>query len=291
MILGLAGNRHKEMLQVVLPEYVRWLDDRKVEIVISEEFRGVEGLGERNFVDPEMIGEHVDVVLSFGGDGTLLNTVGRLGGRETPVLGVNLGGLGYLTEVGSHELFKRTEQLLDHKWSTERRMILEVSVDGGDHGGPWQALNDVVVDKADYGRLIQIRTSIDGVYLNTFRADGLILATPTGSTGYSLSAGGPLLEPKMAGLLLTPLNPHSLSNRPLVIKDDKTVRVEAYTPEQYYSLTVDGQRVAKVESGRGISVIRAKNDACLVNFAGRYFYDVLRQKLGWGDLQVGKGEK
>ncbi|GBE29825.1 putative inorganic polyphosphate/ATP-NAD kinase [bacterium BMS3Bbin04] len=93
----------------------------------------------------------------------------------------------------------------------------------------------------------------------------------------------------MAGLLLTPLNPHSLSNRPLVIADDKTVLVEAYTPQDFYSLTVDGQRVAKVESGRGVLVKRAKNDACLVNFAGRYFYDVLRQKLGWGDIQEGRG--
>ncbi len=291
MILGLAGNRHKEKLQTVLPDYVRWLDEHKVECVISEEFRGLDGLEERKFVEPEVIGEHVDVVLSFGGDGTLLNTVTRLSGVETPVLGVNLGGLGYLTEVGSDELIQRTEQLLERKWSIERRMILEVSVQNGQHGGPWQALNDVVVDKADYGRLIQIRSSIDGVYLNTFRADGLIIATPTGSTGYNLSAGGPILEPKMAGMLLTPLNPHSLSNRPLVINDDKTVCIETYTPEQYYSLTVDGECVAKIESGLGVNVKRAENDACLVNFAGRYFYEVLRQKLGWGDLQTGRGNE
>ncbi|MCB2213507.1 NAD(+)/NADH kinase [bacterium] len=286
MILGLAGNRHKEMLHVVLPEYLRWLDDRGVDCAISDELREVDNLGQRTFYPPEELGKHVDIVLSFGGDGTLLNTVNRLGGLETPVLGVNLGGLGYLTEVGSQELFQRTEQLLARKWSIERRMILEVMVDSGDHGGPWRALNDVVVDKADYGRLIKIRSSIDEEYLNTFRADGLILATPTGSTGYSLSAGGPLLEPNMAGLIMTPLNPHSLSNRPLVIKDDKTVRIEAHSPAGYYSLTVDGQNVARVGSGRSVSVRRADNDACLVNFAGRYFYEVLRQKLGWGDITV-----
>ncbi|MBS1261793.1 MAG: NAD kinase [Calditrichaeota bacterium] len=286
MILGLAGNRNKDLIATVLPGYVRWLDERNVRSVISSEFSDLDGLEGRVFVAPGEIGEHAEVILSFGGDGTLLNTVNRLHGREIPILGVNLGGLGYLTEISYQELFETSEQLLAGNWSIERRLLLEATVDGGEHGGPWYALNDVVVDKADYGRLIQIRTSIDEAYLNTFRADGLILATPTGSTGYNLSAGGPILEPNMAGVLLTPLNPHSLSNRPLVIDDEKTIVVETYTPADHFSLTVDGQTVARLESGRTVRVRRAKFSACLVTFAGRYFYEVLRRKLGWGDVQI-----
>lgn len=287
MILGISGNRHKEQIQEVLTAFLQWLDEHGVEVVVSGEFEQIPGLDGRRFVPPDKVGDHADVVLSFGGDGTLLNTVGRLSGRETPVLGVNLGGLGYLTEVGSNELFKRTQQLLDGNWSIERRMILEVHTVDGDDSGPWYALNDVVIDKADYGRLIQIRASIDETYLNTFRADGIIIATPTGSTGYSLSAGGPILEPSMDGILLTPLNPHSLSNRPLVINDDKRIQVETFTPAKHYQLTVDGQSVTRLHSGAEVIIQRASFDACLVNFAGRYFYDVLRQKLGWGDIQIG----
>lgn len=289
MILGLVGNRQKAKLITVLPTYLHWLRERGVEVVISDEFRDIPNLEDSTFYPPTEVDRHADLVLSFGGDGTLLNTINRLANKETPVLGVNLGGLGYLTQVGEHELYDRTLQVLEQHWDIERRMILAIQVDGVGHGGPWYALNDVVVDKGDYGRLIEVRTAIDEVYLNKFRADGLILATPTGSTGYSLSAGGPILEPKMAGLILTPLNPHSLSNRPLVINDDKTVRVTTHTLANRYGLTVDGQTVARLPSGTSVLIRRASYDACLVSFAGHYFYDVLRRKLGWGDIPAERG--
>ena len=286
MILGLIGNRNKDQVGVVLPAYVEWLEERDVPFLLSDEFADVPGLKGRTFHPPEEVVMGAEVVLSFGGDGTLLNSVKLLGGRETPVLGVNLGGLGYLTEVGAGELYQRTEQLLAGGWEIEHRMILEVFTENGPKQGPWYALNDVVVDKAGYARLIQIRTSIDGVFLNTFRADGLIVATPTGSTGYSLSAGGPILEPKMEGILLNPLNPHSLTNRPLLISDDKEIRVEAFTPTDHINVAVDGDSICSLPSGEAILIKRADFSACLVNFAGRYFYDVLRQKLGWGDVRL-----
>lgn len=286
MILGLIGNRNKDQVRVVLPAYVGWLDARKVHFLLSDEFKDVPGLQGRSFLPPEEIVKQAEVLLSFGGDGTLLNSVKLLGGRETPILGVNLGGLGYLTEVGSGELYMRTEHLLEKRWEIERRMILEVYAENGPRSGPWHALNDVVIDKAGYGRLIQLRASIDNMFLNTFRSDGLIVATPTGSTGYSLSAGGPILEPKMEGILLNPLNPHSLTNRPLLISDDKEIRVEAYSPANKVSVTVDGETACTLKSGQTLTIRRASFSACLVNFAGRFFYDVLRQKLHWGDVQL-----
>lgn len=286
MILGLIGNRNKEQVAVVLPAYVAWLEERGIQFLLSNDFHAVPGIKGSTFLMPEEVVSKADVILSFGGDGTLLNSVKLLEGRETPVLGVNLGGLGYLTEVGSGELYMRTEQLLEDHWEIERRMILEVSTENGPHNGPWYALNDVVIDKAGYARLIQLRTTIDGVFLNTFRADGLVISTPTGSTGYSLSAGGPILEPKMEGILLNPLNPHSLANRPLLISDDKEILVETFTPADHTSVAVDGETCCQLQSGEHLTIRRASFSACLVNFKGRFFYDVLRQKLGWGDVRL-----
>ncbi|MFH0884010.1 MAG: NAD(+)/NADH kinase [bacterium] len=286
MILALTGNRTKQAIIDVLPPYVAWLHERKVEFVVSDDFQGVKGLESCEIVPAEEIGRKSDVVISFGGDGTFLNTIRLLNGQETPVMGVNLGGLGYLTEVSTDELYDRTEQLLRGEWTLEHRILLEVTARDGKPLGPWYALNDVVVDKAGYARLIELSASIDGVYLTTFRGDGLIVSTPTGSTGYSLSSGGPILEPKMGGILIVPLNPHSLSNRPLVIDDDKTIEVVAQTSAESVSIAVDGRTVAQLKSGQSLTVRRAKSNACVVKFAGRQFYAILRQKLGWGDSNV-----
>ncbi len=289
MNLGLLGNPNKRAVEGVLPAYVKWLEDRGVEYVLSREFSHLPGLEGKRTCEPEEVARRSEIVLSFGGDGTLLNTVKLLKGRETPVLGVNLGGLGYLTEVGPGEVYQRTDDLLEGRWTIERRMILEARIEDEVDSGPWYALNDVVVDKGGYARMILLRTTIDGVFLNTYSADGMLVSTPTGSTGYSLSAGGPIVEPKMAGFIVHPINPHSLTNRPLMISDDKEVRVEAHSEEGHVVVSVDGQVVAKPPSGRTVIVRRAKFSACLVNFEGRYFYDVLRQKLGWGDLPTGRG--
>lgn len=284
MILALTGNRNKEQVAEVLPRFVRWLRERDVQFIVSEDFKDIEALSDCDFVAPDKVGGGSDVVLSFGGDGTFLSTVRLLRGLETPVLGINLGGLGYLTELSSEELFEKGETLLEGKWDVEKRMLLEIRVSNGkQNSGPWYALNDVVIDKAGYARLIELRSSIDGVFLNSIRGDGLIVSTPTGSTGYSLSSGGPILEPKMAGILLVPLNPHSLSNRPLVIDDDKTVEIQAFTPADHTSISVDGETVAQLKSGQKLTVKRAAASAHVVKLPGREFYEILRQKLKWGD--------
>jgi len=282
MILGLTGNRTKERLLANIPSYVEWLSGNKVDFLISTDFINIPGLEENRFASPDDIGSKCDVLLSFGGDGTLLNTIKLLKGRETPVLGINFGGLGYMTEVNSEELIKKTEELLADRWKIERRLILEVSTEDGLNKGPWYALNDAVIDKAGYARLIQLRASIDNQFLNTFRADGLIFSTPTGSTAYSLSAGGPILEPNMKGILINPLNPHALSNRPLVIGEDKEIRVEARTPVDSVNISVDGLTVCQLRTGETVVIKRAPFSACLVSFEDKNFYAVLREKLGWG---------
>jgi NAD+ kinase len=283
MILGLTGNVTKKQLLNILPPYVEWLKSNNIDYLVSLEFDEIPGLEDHPTRHPEEICEEADVILSFGGDGTLLNAIRRLEGSEKPVLGINLGGLGFLTDVHSNELYQRTQDLLNGTWEIEKRMILEISVESKSKHGTWYALNDTVIDKSGYARLIQLSTTIDDVFLNTFRADGLIISTPTGSTGYSLSAGGPILEPNMNVILLNPLNPHSLTNRPLLIGADKEIRVEVYSESDILKVSVDGANVCSLVSGDTLVVKKAKFSACLVNFSGRYFYDVLRHKLGWGD--------
>lgn len=285
MILGLVGNPTKKALAQVLPAYVEWLDKKQISYILSREFNSIPGFSDRTRISPEEVAQKADVLLSFGGDGTLLNTVNLLRGREIPVLGINLGGLGYLTEVGTGELYPRTIDLLEGRWKTENRMLLEARLENGSPGGPWYALNDIVVDKGGFARMIHLRTSIDGQYLNNYRADGLILSTPTGSTAYSLSAGGPILEPGMNAMCLLPINPHSLSNRPLVISDQSTVHIEAHTSYDHIMINIDGEIASQPPSGSKVEIRKARFSAQLVSFEGRYFYDVLRQKLGWGDIR------
>lgn len=285
MILGLTGNRTKDRVVHVLPAYTTWLREHGVNLVISEDFRDIQGLESYRFSAPEEIGTQCDVLLSFGGDGTLLNTVRLLQGTETPVLGVNLGGLGYLTEVGPDELYACTEALLDGRWSTIRRMILEVSCErkDGTVEGPWFALNDAVLDKAGFPRLISIKAEVNGQHVNHFRADGLILATPTGSTGYNLSAGGPILEPELEAIIMTPLNPHSLSNRPLIINSQKEIRIVASSPMNRTSVAVDGEAMCDLANNEAFVVRRSDISARLIHLhEGNTFYEVLRKKLGWG---------
>ncbi len=285
MILGLVGNPNKTMLKAVLPPYVKWLEEHKIPHLIFDGFAHLEGIPRGKVVSPLEIAKQADILLSFGGDGTFLNSIHLLNGKETPVVGINLGGLGYLAEVSAEELYNRTEDILAKRWKTEHRMVLEARLEDGSclSRGPWYALNDVVLDKGGYSRMIHLHTTIDGKFLNNYRADGLLISTPTGSTGYSLSAGGPIVEPKMRVIIVHPLNPHSLSNRPLIISDDKEIRVEATTPYDHVAIAVDGEIACKPSGNHILVVRRASFSACLLTFEGRLFYDVLRQKLGWGD--------
>ncbi len=282
MILGLVGNPTKEILRSVLPEYISWLRDKEIEFLLSSEFREVLDSGEYKLFPPSEVGKKAEILLSFGGDGTLLNSVRILQGREIPVVGVNVGGLGYLTLVGADDLTQRTEDLLKGEFTIEQRMVLEAKVSDRPDLGTWYALNDVVVNKGGYSRMIELEASVDGDFLNRLRADGLIISTPTGSTAYNLSAGGPIIEPMLAGILYVPLNPHSFTNRPLLISDKKKIGIHAITGSPELIINVDGRLAGTMFSGETLEVKRADFAACLVNFDNHNFFQVLRRKLGWG---------
>jgi NAD+ kinase len=265
----------------VLPRYLAHLREIGFPFVLESETALVIHDRESTTYNTEELAKQCDLLLSFGGDGTFLSTTRLAVKQLIPILGVNLGGLGYLAEVSPDELFDRTDALLRGDYMVENRLVLEAKINDGIQ--VYHALNEIAIDKAGYPRTIQLKTSIDGKYLNTYTADGLIVATPTGSTAYSLSTGGPILEPTMDAIILTPICPHTLANRPIVVQDDKIIEVEVTPDKAAVMVTFDGQEGTRQPSGVKVTIKKAKYPMQLVRFPGRYFYDVLREKLKWGD--------
>jgi NAD+ kinase len=220
-----------------------------------------------------------DLVVVLGGDGTLLSIAHIAACRNVPVLGVNLGSLGFLTEVPLQEMMLTLDALLAGDRSmVSTRMLLEARF----KDDPGLCLNDVVINKGAVARMIHLKIWVDGREVETIRSDGLIIATATGSTAYSLSAGGPILQPGIPALLLTPICPHTLSFRPTVISSDAVVRVQLLTAGEEVFLTLDGQRGAPLVKGDIIEVRRAACELQLVTSPKRNYFDLLREKLSWG---------
>jgi NAD+ kinase len=227
------------------------------------------------------LAENADVMLSFGGDGTLLNTAHLVGTQETPILGVNIGRLGFLTgaEVGEMEAAIRQIEAGEHL--VERRVVLAAEVEGQGDGPRW-ALNDVVIAKTGSASMISVRVDVDGFYLNDYWADGLIVATPTGSTAYSLAAGGPLLAPDSGVIALTPIAPHTLTTRPIVLPHRVEITLHVTTSGQPFLFAHDGKSEVIEHDGVTITVRRAAHCVRLVRLPGRGYFQTLRNKLSWG---------
>ncbi len=229
------------------------------------------------------LGEDVDLVVSLGGDGTMLGVARFVGQRQVPVLGVNLGSLGYLTEFTKDELFTALEELREGSFFLDRRMLLDVKlVRDGNTVASHRALNEAVVNFGSPVRMIELECHINGMFVNSFRADGMILATPTGSTAYSLSAGGPIVHPGMSAILLTPICPHTLSNRPVVVPGESVVDLIFPQADNGVMLTVDGQIQLNLHPGDQITVQRSQTTFDLIRPTNRNYFEVLRKKLKWG---------
>jgi len=223
-----------------------------------------------------------DAIVVLGGDGTLLATARLAGEREVPIVGVNLGGLGFLTEITSDELLVTLERTLRGEATIDRRRMLRGTVRRSDgEAEVYQALNDVVLSRGALGRTIDIETHVDGKFLAMFKADGVIVATPTGSTAYSLAAGGPLVHPSVRVVVLSPICPHKLSVRPIVIDDGSTVGFRLRSPGEELLLTLDGQQTVRLGVEDTVDVTRSPHVACLVRSPQLGFFDLLRTKLGW----------
>jgi NAD+ kinase len=223
------------------------------------------------------------MIIVLGGDGTLLSVARLVRDYEVPILGVNLGGLGFLTEITLEELYRVVERVVQGDFTTDERVVLNASViRRGERMAEFIVLNDAVINKGALARIIDLETTINGEYLTTFKSDGLILSTPTGSTAYNLSAGGPIVYPSLHCIIITPICPHTLTNRPIVIPDDVEIRATLKTKQQEVILTLDGQLGFTLEFEDVVEVKKAEGHILLIKSPYRHYFEVLREKLKWG---------
>jgi NAD+ kinase len=287
MKFGIIANLTKSIVPRILPDFLEELKRRNIEAVLTDEIARRLELNHLGFPSfpVEEIGHRCDMVLTFGGDGTMLRAARDVNESGVPLLGVNIGRFGFLTEISVKELYTKLDDLIDGRYSIEDRMALVARVGFGldSYTDRFFALNDVVLHKGEFARMILIEVYVEDEYLNTYHADGMIVCTPTGSTGYSLSAGGPLLTPDMEAIVITPICPHSLSQRPLVVRSERRIRIKAHSEREEMILSVDGQQVKKIGREHLIEVFRADKPVRLVKCSGNSFYQILRTKLNWGE--------
>jgi NAD+ kinase len=233
---------------------------------------------------PEL-GRHSDLLITFGGDGTLLS-VARHAPEHVPIIGVNMGTLGFLTEIRVEEFPEVLDRVLDGNYFVEPRVTFSVSVSGPNHDSShrYRVLNDVAINKSAVARIIEMRVSVAGLFVSTFRGDGLIVATPTGSTAYNLSAGGPIIYPTMGAVVITPICPHMLTNRPIVLPDELDIEISLATPDaRDIYLTLDGQEGFPMTDQDRVCVRKSEERVLLVQSPDKNYCDVLRNKLKWGE--------
>jgi NAD+ kinase len=263
-------------------EMAEWLRRRDLEVAMDEATLRAKGLdGEAPFAATEPY----DLVIALGGDGTLL-AVARTAVPGVPILGVNLGNLGFLTEINRGELYPTLVQVLAGRFDTEERSLLQIELRraGGGAAQSFRVLNDAVVTKSALARIIQLTLEVDGHLIARYRSDGLIISTPTGSTAYNLSAGGPIVHPLLPVVVLTPICPHALALRPFVVSDRSMVEVMLETQREEVYLTLDGQEGTSLGHRDVVRITRSPDVVRLVKVNVRSFYDNLRGKLRWGGL-------
>ena len=228
------------------------------------------------------IADHCDVLMALGGDGTMIATARLVSGRGTPVLGVNLGTLGYLTEFSAEDAIPALESVIRGEYEVDSRIMLDWQViRDGDQVGAGSALNDIVVNKSALARIIDIDFSVGAHYVTTYRADGLIVATPTGSTAYNLSAGGPIIAPGAKVMIISPICPHALTNRPLVLPDHAEIKLQINTREQEVMLTSDGQTGMPMMSDDRVIIKKSAKTFNIISARDRDYFQILRNKLKW----------
>ena len=279
--VGIVSRPRREDVAHAVPPLVQWLEARKFEVYYDHETASSIGGGE--LARPrEELPALVDLLIVLGGDGTLLATARAMGEHDALILPVNLGGLGFLTSVTQDELYPILEQVLEGKHRISERVLLQCEViRNGQVVVSHRALNEAVLNKSALARMIDLEMHIDGGYVCNYKADGLIISTPTGSTAYSMAAGGPIVYPTVAAFLLTPICPHTLSNRPLVIPDNHKIEVSFHEGEEPAFLTLDGQVGLELHRGDRIVVTKFSHKLRLVRPSRKTYFEILRSKLKW----------
>lgn len=273
---GVAG-----LINAVAEEFGRF----SMPILIEKETAAIAGVKSEHSI--AQLGAKADLLVVLGGDGTILHVVGQLGDVTKPIFGINVGSLGFLTCANSSAYREAVECIAKDRINFSQRTLLEVTVKiGGKRSGKMTALNDAVLSRGELSRLVLLRTRVNGESLTEFNADGLIVATPTGSTAYSLSAGGPILEPESGVLVITPICPHVLTNRSIIVAETSIIEIEITDPDYPVFLTLDGREPLRVEKGSTIAIRKAKRTVPLAALPDVSFFSVVRQKLKWSGSNV-----
>ncbi len=280
--VGVVAKKSLKNAECVFTSLRIWLEKRGLEVFFDEDTAEKIAHPVKSLRWEEFSGK-VDWMVVLGGDGTFLRAVRHLHNMQVPILGVNFGSLGFLTEVPLEDMFYNIDCIIKGKFEVEERTFLKVQICRNTKIiSTHYALNEVVFTKGTLARIIELDASIDNLFINTFHADGLIISTPTGSTAYSLSAGGPILFPKLDALIITPICPHTLTNRPIVIPDTGVVRISLKSENEVVFLTVDGQVGLKMKHGDIAEMQKASHSLLMIQPREKNYYEVIRSKLGWG---------
>ena len=277
--IGIIPNLQKASSLEVAKELIKWLEDRGSKVLINEITADEVGRPDLAHRQSEIY-KNSDFIIVLGGDGTLLSVARQILWQQTPILGINLGHLGFLTELEQGNMYEGLDRIRNGEYRVEERMMLEaVLVKNNMITDNFWALNDIVISKGSFSRIIQLKTYINHSHIETYSADGIIISSPTGSTAYSLSAGGPILSPDVAGMVITPISPHTMSSRSIVISDKEEVKVEVVGDKNEVMLTIDGQQGYRLNAGDIIIVRKSEFSANMIKLRDKNFYDVLRTKL------------
>lgn len=293
MKYGITGNTKKEKLWIPVARLAAWLMEQGLDFCMKDDL--ARGLADRGLLDASVCAAHTvadlgaaaELILSFGGDGTMLHSAHEVGLRGTPILGVNIGRLGFLADVEVGQVQEAIRRLERGDYRTEHRMALAAEIRGEDRSETRWALNEFVIERSGPSGMLSIDVSVDGVYLNEYWADGLIIATATGSTAYSLAVGGPIIAPGCDVFILTPLAPHSLTVRPIVLPGTSVIEARVVDHQQPYVLAADGRSTAFHEHDLRFVIRRAAHTVNLVKLPEQHYFQTLRSKLMWGVLRHG----
>jgi len=279
---GIIAKHTDPRAESIVSDLCRWLEDHGKRVVLDRETAAL--IGQRDSVVRAKIPEFCNFLIVIGGDGTLLAAARVVGTTGKPILGVNMGSLGFMTAITLDELYPALERIFRYDFDYEERMMLVAHVHRqGERVANYTVLNDVVINKGALAKIIDIKVTVGEMYLTTFKSDGLIICTPTGSTGYSLAAQGPIIYPNMNTILITPICPHTLTFRPLVVPDGMIVRAELLSKETDVFLTLDGQVGFGLRQGDVIEVKKADAPLRFFRSPFRDYFTVLRTKLKWGE--------
>ena len=283
---GIWGNTEKSAFWELLPDIISWTEEKNLEVHLTTRIRD-------NMEDPQTFSYQViesaedffklDFLLTLGGDGTMLSLARAVGDRNVPILGIHLGELGFLAAVNVDQMFEKLDQVVAGDYLVQPRIVLKSTVYNGGKSSTFFALNDMVIDRGKSHRMLVYELQANNHVIANYKADGLVVSTPTGSTAYSLAAGGPIVVPTMRTMVVTPICPHSLTLRPIVIPDDQVLKISFPSDhDDGIALSVDGQICEELGSGSKVEIQAADYTINMIGFPGSNYFRTLRKKMGWG---------